>query len=229
MKKKLVLTFLTFFIVSLSMVFAGGSQEPTEAEEAPAQSEPMSEEAAEQPEPAENPESEVTGGNGEPAEEVEYTESQEKLAGIGFQLPIEPFQAPDFTLMTLEGKELSLSDLQGKLIFLNFWATWCGPCRAEMPSMDVLYGELPEDKFEMIAVNVNEPRETVQSFVEENGYSFPILLDESGEVSGMYQVQGIPTTWIVGPEGDVLGRLVGTTEWDTPEKKGVFEFLLENN
>ncbi len=208
MKKRLLVIALLLSFFALAAAFAGGGKEQA---------------AAEEPKPAPP---EVSAEEEQPAAEPEYTESQQKLAEIGFQLPLQAFQAPDFTLPALQGKEITLSELQGKLVFLNFWATWCGPCRAEMPSMDILYQELPEEKFEMIAVNVNEPADTVRTFVEENGYSFPILFDEAGEVSAMYQVQGIPTTWIIGPEGDVLGRLVGTTEWDTPEKKAVFDFLL---
>jgi hypothetical protein len=79
----------------------------------------------------------------------------------------------------------------------------------------------------MLAVNVNEPEGVVREFVEEWGYTFPILMDSEGEVGGMYGVQGIPTTWLIAPDGSVLARLVGTMEWDTPELLETFEFLFE--
>lgn len=209
-------------VIALIPVFGGGKQEQDSSPREPSE------------ENKEIQQEEASGAGAEvspqaESSEPEYTESQEKLASIGFQLPIEPFKAPEFSLSTLEGEEVSLSDLRGKVIFLNFWATWCGPCKAEMPSMETLYKSMPKDKFAILAVNVNEPKGTVSDFISQNGYSFPVLLDETGEVGGMYQVQGIPTTWIIDSEMNVLGRLVGTTEWDTPEKIDIFEFLIASN
>jgi thiol-disulfide isomerase/thioredoxin len=107
-----------------------------------------------------------------------------------------------------------LGDLAGNFVFLNFWATWCPPCRAEMPSMEVLYQELKDRPFRMIAVNINEDQKTVQGFVDEFGYTYPILLDRDGNVSTNYGVRGIPTSFFIGPDGTVLGMLVGTRLWD---------------
>lgn len=219
MKNRILIVSIILSILTLSGLWAKGQNETVVQEEP--KEEPQSEAAA--------PAAEESAAGETASEEPEYSEAQQKLADIGFQLPMQSFEAPDFSLSGLDGSNFTLSDLQGKVVFLNFWASWCGPCRAEMPSMELLYGQLPKDSFEMVAVNVNEPKDTVEAFIEENSYTYPVVLDETGEVSALYQVQGIPTTWIIDPEGMVLGRLVGTTEWDTPEKVEIFEYLLSNS
>jgi peroxiredoxin len=152
---------------------------------------------------------------------------QEQLYKIGFEIPQEPFEAPNFTLSTLKGEEISLSDYKGKIIFLNFWATWCPPCRKEMPSMQTLHEQMQGNPFAMIAVNLQEEKPTVEQFITDKGYTFPVLLDSTGEVGGaMYGVQSIPTTYIIGKDGEILARLVGTREWDTTEIKNIFNELL---
>ncbi|MFW5796344.1 MAG: TlpA family protein disulfide reductase [Alkalispirochaeta sp.] len=141
-------------------------------------------------------------------------EIQEILSGFGIQTFRGKIDAVDFGLPRLSGGETTLSDLQGQFVFLNFWATWCPPCREEMPSMETLYTALDDAPFEMIAVNVREDRDTVQGFIDEFGYSYPVLLDGDGSVSTNYGVRGIPTTFFIGPDGTVLGMLVGTRYWD---------------
>jgi peroxiredoxin len=159
--------------------------------------------------------------------EVPMDPIQEQLYSLGFQIPKEPFEAPDFTLSTLEGKEAALSDYDGDIIFLNFWATWCPPCRQEMPSMQTLYEQMGGRPFTMLAVNLQEEKETVEQFITENGYTFPVLLDTSAQVGGaMYGVQSIPTTYIISKEGEILARLVGTREWDTEQIVSIFKEML---
>ncbi len=152
---------------------------------------------------------------------------QKQLYNLGFQIPKEPFEAPDFTLSTFEGEEVALSDYDGDIIFLNFWATWCPPCRKEMPSMQTLYEQMEGRPFTMLAVNLQEEKETVEQFITEKGYTFPVLLDTSAEVGGaMYGVQSIPTTYIISKEGEILARLVGTREWDTEQIRNIFKEML---
>jgi thiol-disulfide isomerase/thioredoxin len=141
-------------------------------------------------------------------------EIQEVLSGFGIQTFRGRIEAVDFSLDSLDGGETSLSDLRGRFVFLNFWATWCPPCREEMPSMETLYTALEDAPFEMIAVNVREDRNTVEGFIDEFGYTYPVLLDGNGSVSTNYGVRGIPTTFFIGPDGTVLGMLVGTRYWD---------------
>lgn len=149
------------------------------------------------------------------AEDVDL-QMRELLAEIGVRTFDEQIDAVDFGIPTLTGEEARLSDYSGEFVFLNFWATWCPPCREEMPSMEVMHQELSELPFRVLAIDVQESPEAVAAFVEEMGYTFPILLDESGRVAANYGVRGIPTTYFISPRGTVLGMLVGTRYWDEP-------------
>jgi len=129
-------------------------------------------------------------------------------------IPVVPSpSAANFTLVGLDGKAHSLSDYRGRVVFLNFWATWCPPCRGEMPSMQKLYLSWDQEKYVMLAVNLRDSKDTVSAFASQNGYTFPILLDETGAVGSQYQVSGIPTTIIIDEKGNVLHRTVGSREW----------------
>ncbi|PYZ97791.1 alkyl hydroperoxide reductase [Alteribacter lacisalsi] len=117
--------------------------------------------------------------------------------------------APDFTLETLSGEKISLSDYRGEKVMVNFWATWCPPCRAEMPDMEEIYSEMD---VEILAVNLTETEPDishVQSFSEDFSLSFPILLDESIEVAGLYNIQPIPTSYFVDSEGKIHSASFG--------------------
>jgi thiol-disulfide isomerase/thioredoxin len=124
-------------------------------------------------------------------------------------------------------KSQSLAALKGKVVFLNFWATWCGPCRAEMPSMEALYKQYKEKGLEILAVNCRENPADVTAFMKDNGLSFPAALDVDGRVSDAYSVQAIPTTFLLDREGKIIMRLVGSLNWDTPKIRAALEQLLE--
>lgn len=130
--------------------------------------------------------------------------------------------APDFELTTLAGESVKLSDYQGKKVILNFWATWCPPCRAEMPHMQAYYEEqAAEDNVEILAVNLTkEDRglEKINTFKDEYGLSFPIPLDETGEVGALYQAVTIPTSYILDTQGRVQTKFVGPMDQTTIEK-----------
>lgn len=143
--------------------------------------------------------------------------SEPNLGSLGFQTPKEDLQAIDFNLKDLTGRPSSLSAYKGKVVLLNFWATWCGPCRAEIPSMEQLYTELKDEGFTIVAVNSQEPLEQVSAFVDDMGMSFPVLLDSTGRVGAAYGVRAIPTTYIIDPQGAIRGRMVGTRDWYSPE------------
>lgn len=163
----------------------------------------------------------------EPIPDRELVAMQDLVGEIGMRPFDRRIAAIDFVAPALHGEAVSLEEYRGSLVFLNFWATWCPPCREEMPSMQRLSEELDDAPFEIIAVNVREPRETVDRFIEAEGYTYPIALDGSGRVSASYAVRGIPTTYMIAPDGSVLGMLVGTREWDTPEVVAAFRAIAE--
>ena len=122
--------------------------------------------------------------------------------------------ALDFTLKDLEGHNVKLSDYRGKVVFLNFWATWCPPCRAEMPSMQKLYEKLKGKDFEMLAISVDrQGKSVVEPFIEKNSYTFRVLLDSDGKIASQYGIVSIPTTFIIGKDGKIVSKIIGAKDW----------------
>ena len=144
--------------------------------------------------------------------------------------PQEGFLAPNLELRTIDGNRITLSDLRGKVVLLNFWATWCPPCRAEMPAMQKVYSDYGPDDFVILAVNntQQDARDAVDAFILDQGLSFPVLLDISGEVSAQYQVNSMPTSFFIDPEGIIQEVVIGSM----PEallRTRVEDLLEENN
>ena len=140
--------------------------------------------------------------------------------------------APDVTLLALDGIEYRLSDFRGQVVFLNFWASWCGPCRAEMPSMQEMYEEYGKDGFIILAVDVGEDSETVQRFMNELALTFPAFLDENKEVYKEYnKSNGIPQSYIIDRQGIIREYIPGSKDWDTLQARStVLRILgLEND
>jgi peroxiredoxin len=125
--------------------------------------------------------------------------------------------APPFTLPALEGGEVSLERLRGRVVLLNFWATWCKPCEDEMPAMQRLHRSLSGRPFELLAISVDAGRDEVAAFRERLGLDFPILLDPRKRVADSYQSFRFPESWLVDAEGRLVERYVGPREWDAPE------------
>lgn len=117
--------------------------------------------------------------------------------------------APEFTLPTLDGETISLSDLRGQAVVLNFWASWCPPCRAEMPDLERLYQTYRTDNLVVIGVNLQESPVTVRSFVEREGLGFPIVLDRDGSVTNLYRIIPLPTTFFIDPDGIITAKYEG--------------------
>ena len=130
-------------------------------------------------------------------------------------MPIkEGVAAPDFTGELMDGTSITLSELQGKPVIINFWATWCGPCVKEMPAFERLKDDFG-DKIGIIAVNCGDDAETVKDFVEENGYTFPLVLDEEYSISMLYPTNSIPYTVVLDAEGKVTHISTGALDADT--------------
>lgn len=134
----------------------------------------------------------------------------------------------DFSLPLLGGGTRSLGDLKGRVVFLNFWATWCPPCREEAPSMEALYRRLGETGLEFLAVDIREKQKPVEAFVRENDLTFPVVLDESGKVSGIYGIRSVPATFIIDRDGSIIAAVIGGRKWDSPEVIAAFETLLND-
>lgn len=129
----------------------------------------------------------------------------------------ETFIAPDFGLEGEDGKIYRLKDYRGKVVILNFWATWCPPCREEMPSMERAWQKVKEDNdIAILAINVGEDADTIFEFMGHYPVTFPLLMDIDGNVVKQYPVRGLPTTYIIDPAGRVTHRAVGSREWDDP-------------
>jgi peroxiredoxin len=138
-----------------------------------------------------------------------------------------PPPAPEFRLKDINGKSLSLRDYRGKVVLLNFWATWCPSCKFEMPSMDAFHKELGDKGLVVLAVNVRESVDEVKAFFQEHRLSFPALLDEDGDVFERFNVWSLPTTFIIGKKGELLGKVIGYRDWGSDQTIGVLQRLSE--
>jgi thiol-disulfide isomerase/thioredoxin len=155
---------------------------------------------------------------------------EEILKKTGLEVPTATLMSEDFTLQTLDGKKVSLSSFKGSVVLLSFWATWCGPCKQEMPEMQVLYDQLKARGLTIVAVDVMEDRDTVSAFLRQNKYTFPVLLDVDGKVGGssLYGVSAIPTNYVLDRKGRIVARAVGIggPTWTSSERRDLFEKLL---
>jgi thiol-disulfide isomerase/thioredoxin len=141
---------------------------------------------------------------------------------------VDPIEAPDFTLNDMDGKPHTLSALRGNVVLVNFWATWCPPCRKEMPSLEFLYAKFSGKAFRVLAVNQWEDADHVFSYMGELNVfpSFPILFDPQSQVSELYGVRGLPTSFLIDPEGRIIYRAIGGREFDHPDVVALIETLL---
>jgi peroxiredoxin len=137
--------------------------------------------------------------------------------------------APEFSLADLAGNAVRLANYKGRVVFLNVWATWCPPCREEMPAMQALYERLRGPGFEMLAVSADEGgRVMVEPFVNERRLTFPVLLDPEGQVALRYGVTGFPETFVIDRNGRVVSHAIGPRDWSSPESVAAFQRLLEH-
>ncbi len=149
----------------------------------------------------------------------------DKLEKLGFYVFPAPVDVGDFKVEGLKGGMASLSQSKGKIVLLNFWATWCPPCRAEMPSIEALWKKTKSKAFTIIAVSVGEDKATVGKFIADQKYSYPIFLDPSSQLGTAFNASSIPTTYIIDKTGKVIAGIQGSREYDGPEVLSIFAEL----
>jgi peroxiredoxin len=138
-------------------------------------------------------------------------------------------KAPGFRLEDLEGKKIGLKDFKGKVVFLNFWATWCNPCKEEMVSIERLNQKFKGKDFIFLTISVDfEGRKPVKEFINKKNYTFIVLLDPKYEVLDLYRVQRIPTTFVIDKTGKIMGQAIGPRDWNSQEAILLLESLLQN-
>jgi thiol-disulfide isomerase/thioredoxin len=147
------------------------------------------------------------------------SEALAQEAPPAFSMHLAPRPLPEIQFENGQGEATSLADFRGSVVLLNIWATWCAPCRREMPTLDRLHATLGGPDFEVVAVSIDrQGLPAVKAFYEELGLeTLPIYVDESGKGQRALSVLGLPTTLLLDREGNEVGRLLGPAEWDTPE------------
>jgi len=138
-------------------------------------------------------------------------------------------KANDFTAEMSDGRRIRLKDFQGRFVLLNFWATWCHPCVKEMPDLEKAFQSIGEEKLIILAVAMGENVERVKRFSKKNSFTFPLLSDEDLKITKLYGVKSIPVTYLIDPEGIVLGRALGIRNWSSPELIVFIKSRLKKN
>jgi cytochrome c biogenesis protein CcmG/thiol:disulfide interchange protein DsbE len=156
-------------------------------------------------------------------------QGKDSFINLSDQVRLKPgLLAPNFTFPGLDGKMVSLTDYKGKVVFLNIWATWCGPCREEMPSMERLYKILKSEDFIILAVSIDASgAKAVAPFVRDYKLNFPILLDPKGTIQILYGTTGVPESFIIDKEGVLAQITIGPREWDSPDAIQFFRNLIQ--
>jgi peroxiredoxin len=153
--------------------------------------------------------------------------AQDPLRALDLMGPA-PTAAPrDFTVPTPDGSSLALTDLRGRVVLLNFWATWCVPCREEMPAMERLHRRFKDQGFVVLAISIDAPgTSAIVPFARQLGLTYPIGLDAKKALARQYGVRGLPASFLLDRTGAVVGRALGPREWDSPAAHGVVTWLL---
>jgi thiol-disulfide isomerase/thioredoxin len=133
---------------------------------------------------------------------------------------------PPFSGSTIDTRRVSMRNLRGKVVLMNFWASWCAECRPEMPVLERLHRELAPQGFAVIGINTREESETVRRYAGELGLTFPLILDPDGKIKALYGVVGIPTTFLIGRDGRAVAFGVGPREWASPPARTLIQALL---
>jgi peroxiredoxin len=156
------------------------------------------------------------------------TRPDDFFANLGIE-PIEKKPAPDFLLKDIDGNAVRLHDFKGKVVLLNFWATWCPSCRFEMPSMEALHKDLNSKGLAVLAVALRDSTDDVRSFYNEHSLSFRALLDHDAEASEVYEIWALPTSFVINKHGYVVGKVMGYRDWSSDRSKDFFLHLLKDS
>jgi len=158
------------------------------------------------------------------AQKINSLEAQFKDLGIISTQGLVP--ATDKALLDLKGSSYRISDFKGKYVVLNLWATWCPECVSEMPSFEKLQNALGTDDFAVVAIDLKESKEVVEKFAQKYGLHFEILLDQDGELGQAFNVRSIPTSYILGRNGELLGKALGARDWDDSDFISLFQGMI---
>jgi len=162
------------------------------------------------------------------AQERELWSSQDLLRKLKLVHVPGALPAPRFNALTPEGTKIGIDDLKGKLVLLNFWATWCPPCILEMPTMEKLHRELKGEGLAVVAMDFMEGPETINAFIKKRGFTFTVLMDRSGEISQRYGVHALPVTFLIGRQGNMLVKSIGYKDWHKKEIRQFVSSLLKD-
>ena len=133
---------------------------------------------------------------------------------------------PPFSGGTIDARQISMTDLRGKVVLLNFWASWCAECRPEMPVLERLHRELARQGLAVIGINAREETDTARRYARELGLTFPLVLDRDGKINTLYGVVGLPTTFLIGRDGSAVAFGLGPREWAGAPARALFKALL---
>ena len=157
-----------------------------------------------------------------------FSQERALFSKIGIQSVRDNTKTPDFSLEGLNVKTVQLSALKGNVIFLNFWATWCDPCKDEIPSMEALYQRYREKDFVLLAISVEEKNpEPARKFIQKHRYRLPVLLDPAGKTLDLFEIHRIPATVIIDKKGRIVGKVIGPRDWNSPEVFSLIDQMLQ--
>lgn len=140
----------------------------------------------------------------------------------------EKSQVPDISVVSLDNQQLTLSSLKGKVVLLNFWATWCPPCREEIPSMMKLNKFMSGKPYQMVCVSVDEGgKKAIEEFFKNSGFSLPAYLDPTGQAAKTYGITGVPETFVIDKNGILVKKVIGGLDWNSPEVISFLEDLMK--
>ena len=155
-------------------------------------------------------------------------EDRKLLKSLRITPPSIWLEAHDFTGEINDGRIINLKDYHHRFVLLNFWATWCLPCLKEMPDLEKAYQQMGSKKLIVLAVGMGEDKNSISRFAEKHGFTFPMIADSTLEIARLYGVENIPITYLINPEGVIIGRALGIRDWASPKLLEFMDSKLES-